>query len=136
MDLVYRSTLGPDGWLTDLKLNECTIRSTAGPGCAYWQLWAWVTGEVGERLGFVAVPVLVGGQYTEQGPSGRRTWGLTRVSDGVWQISPSIDVRTHVDAVGKECAKDAPGAREVSWWHQTPRVVGVADGERWTREAP
>lgn len=131
MDLVYRAADS----IEDLELGECTVRASAADGRRWWQLWTWVQGVFGEP-GYVAVPVTPGGDYAEIGPSGRRTWGLRHVIDNVWQVNPSIDVRAYVDAGGRECAKDAPGAREVSWWHQTPRLVGVPEGERWTREPP
>lgn len=75
----------------------------------------------------MAVPVNPDGPYVEVGPSGRRTWGLARVGAGVWQVNPSVDV------VG---AKRPDGTREPSLWHQTPRIVGVPDGERWTTGPP
>lgn len=111
--LVYRAVL----CIGDLALNECTIRSARAPeGARWWQLWALVRQAIGETF-YVGVPVNPNGPFLETGPSGRRTWGLTRASATDWHISPSIDV--------------GPGL-----WHETPVIVGVPEGERWTTEAP
>lgn len=125
-DLRYRAC-----GIDDLALGECTVRLTGDGAARWWQLWTLVRGALGEP-GYVAVPVDVGGEYAERGSSGRRTWGLRRTGPGTWQVSPSIDVRAYVAADGREVAKGSPGAREISWWHQTPRLVGVPDGEPWT----
>jgi hypothetical protein len=111
--LVYRAVL----CIGDLALNECTIRSARAPeGARWWQLWALVRQAIGETF-YVGVPVNPNGPYLETGPSGRRTWGLTRASATDWHISPSIDV--------------GPGL-----WHETPVIVGVPEGERWITEPP
>jgi hypothetical protein len=122
--LVYRAVT----WIIDLALDECTIRSARdNEGRAWWQLWTWVLrADTGEPF-YVAVPVNPNGPYVEVGPSGRRTWGLTRASASDWQVLPSIDV------VGKE---RPDGTREPSLWHVTPTIVGVPEGERWITEAP
>jgi hypothetical protein len=115
-------------WISDLALDECTIRSTRNAeGRAWWQLWTYVLrADTGEPF-YVGVPVNPNGPYVEVGPSGRRTWGLTRVAANEWQVSPSIDV------VGDELPG---GGRKPSPWHQTPAIVGVPEGERWVTEAP
>lgn len=124
VDLAYRTVR----WIEDLALDECTIRSAAGAEQrAWWQLWAWVRrADTGEPF-YVTVPVNPNGPYVEVGPSGRRTWGLARVGETDWQVSPSIDV------VG-DLRQD--GMRGPSLWHETPRVVGVPPGERWTIGTP
>ena len=123
MDLAYRAA--PIG---DLALGECAVRGARdSAGRAWWQLWALVRRADSGDPFYVAVPVNPGGPYLEVGPSGRRTWGLTRVADGVWQVSPSIDV---LGALRED------GTRAPSPWHETPRVVGVPAGERWVEEAP
>jgi hypothetical protein len=123
MILVYRAVT----WIEDLALNECTIRSTRSAQAVWWQLWTWVRrADTGEPL-YVAAPVNPNGPYVEVGPSGRRTWGLARVSETDWQVSPSIDV------VGDE---RPDGTRGPSLWHETPRIAGVPPGERWITEAP
>ena len=76
----------------------------------------------------LAVPVNPNGTYVEHGPGGR-TWGLTRVGGGRWQVNPSIDVKQ-----GPDAPVFAPGAEARSSgtiWHQTPVLVGVPDGEAW-----
>jgi hypothetical protein len=122
--LVYR----PVDRIGDLALGECTVRGARdGEGRAWWQLWTWVRrADTGEPF-YVGVPVNPNGPYLETGPSGRRTWGLTRTAERDWQVSPSVDV------VG---AERPDGSREPSLWHETPVVVGVPPGERWTMGAP
>ena len=124
MDLVYLAA----AQLGDLDLDTCTIRRARGPeGRAWWQLWAWVQrGDTGEPF-YVAVPVNPSGPYLEVGPSGRKTWGLSRVSEADWQVSPSIDV------LGDRLPD---GTRGPSPWHETPRIVGVPAGERWIQKDP
>ena len=122
--LVYRVVT----WISDLELNECTIRSARDTeGRTWWQLWTYVRrADTGQPF-YVGVPVNPNGSYVEVGPSGRRTWGLTRTSASDWQVSPSIDV------VGD---KLPDGTRRPSLWHETPAIVGVPEGERWIGEAP
>lgn len=118
MDLTYRAC-----GIGDLGLNECVIRSALGAQSrAWWQLWTWVRrDDTGEPF-YVAAPVNPNGPYLDIGPGGRHTWGLTRVADGVWQVSPSIDVLGDLRP---------DGTRGPSLWHQTPRIVGVSVSERW-----
>jgi hypothetical protein len=125
VDLRYRAAVR----IGDLELDECTVRHTRDTaGRAWWMLWTWVRrDDTGEPF-YVGVPVHPGGGYLEVGPSGARTWGLTRIADTPnWQIAPSIDV------VG-DLRPD--GSRGPSLWHQTPRIVGVPLSEPWTLEAP
>ncbi len=108
----------------DLALGECVVRDSRDKlGRSWWQLWAWVLrADTGVPL-YVGVPVNPNGPYLERtGPSGRRTWGLSRVGEREWQVSPSIDV------LG---AERGDGTREPSLWHETPRIVGVPASERW-----
>ena len=124
MDLAYRVVES----IGDLSLGECTIRSARdGEGRAWWQLWTWVRREDNGEPFYMGAPVNPNGPYMEVGPSGKKTWGLARVTDGVWQVSPSIDV------LG-DLLPD--GTRKPSLWHQTPRIVGVPLGERWIAGAP
>lgn len=117
MDLVYRV-----GAVGELTLGECVIRHTRDAGGrAWWQLWVLVPRrDTGDPI-YVAVTVNPNGPYLEIGPSGRRTWGLTR-SGETWQVAPSID------AAGD---RHPDGTRGPSPWHETPRIVGVPPGERW-----
>jgi|HubBroStandDraft_2_1064218.scaffolds.fasta_scaffold26900_4 hypothetical protein len=82
--------------------------------------------DTGEPL-YVSVPINPNGPYLEVGPSGKRTWSLTRASDTEWQVAPSIDVLgpTRED-----------GTRAPSLWHQTPRIVGVPPSEPWIAGSP
>ena len=121
--LVYRTVT----WISDLALNECTIRSARdAEGRAWWQLWTYVLRTDTGQPFYVGVPVNPHGPYLDVGPSGRHSWGLNPASERDWQISPSIDV------VGDE---RPDGTREPSLWHETPTIVGVPDGERWITEA-
>ena len=123
MQLVYRT-----GKIGDLALGECTVRGAHDErGRSWWQLWTWVRRQDTGEPFYVAVPINPNGVYVEVGRSGRRTWGLTRAAPGEWQVNPSIDV------VG---AKRPDGTYEPSLWHQTPRIVGVPETERWVCEIP
>lgn len=122
-ELRYRSFVDVE----DLEVGECTMhRCLNGNGPAeYWHLWCRVLREDnGQSLDF-CVPVNPGGAFDENGIGGK-TWGLTRAGDGRWQFSPSINVLA--DRQLHPGPHDAP-----SMWHQTPAVVGVPDGEAWTR---
>jgi len=130
MDLAYRSFVPVE----DLKLGECTVHRAHDEHGRWWNLWMYVPRDdrPGEPIDLV-VAVAPNGQYAEQGPGGRRTWGLNLSSPGVWQVSPSIDVLSDGDAR----RITAGGQRtEASIWHQTPRVVSVPDGEAWQTAAP
>lgn len=88
-----------------LDLNECTI-GPAGPG---WLLTFYGRATDGHEQTY-RVPVNPNGPHIENGPLGR-TWGLVRCGSGEWQIEPSIDLGD---------------------WHETPKIVGVPDGEPFT----
>lgn len=123
VELRYRSVER----LSDLGLNECTVRATqARSGAFWWQLWCFVRCDDGcER--FVGAPVAPNGAYHENGPGGR-TWGLARAAPGRWQVSPSIDVLTSADGLRQ---KRGLSRQDPSLWHQTPALVEVPDGEPW-----
>jgi hypothetical protein len=71
----------------------------------------------------LAVPIHVGGDYTEVGPGGR-TWGCRKTASGIWQIAPSINVNIAREAF--------PQPVQQSIWHHTPEIVAVPDaGEPW-----
>lgn len=101
MTLAYR----PYAQRGALELDECCIVPVAPSG---WLLVFYVRTNEGDERTF-RVPVNPGGSHMEHGPLGR-TWGLTRVGPGTWQVEPSIDLGE---------------------WHQTPTIVGVPDGELW-----
>jgi len=127
MNLHYRA----HAQVEDLGVNECTIHRASGSTAArWWQLWFRVARETDGVVEDFAVPVEPNGAYREDGPGGK-TWGLSRAGAGVWQISPSIDV--------KEDSRDAHGPNEhpgQSAWHQTPAIVDVPEGERWQLGPP
>ena len=106
--------------------NECTIhRAVKNSRERYWLLWFYVKCTDGFHHDF-AVPVIPNGAYNENGPGGR-SWGLTKIVDGEWQISPSIHV-----TVDKEIDARLPGRG--SLWHETPRIVNVKPyDEIWMR---
>ena len=107
--LRYRPGASPD----DLGLNECCIRRTVdGDGTQRgWGMWFVVARQDNGAQELLRVQVMPNGNYVEQGPGGRRTWGLRRVDGGTWQVSPSINY--------------------TGVWHKTPTVEGVPAGEPW-----
>jgi hypothetical protein len=121
LDLLYREPLR----LGDLALEECTVRPTRSKDVSWWQFWTYVRRDDNKEPIYIGVPVLVGGVYTEKGPSGRKTWGLTRADDTTWIITPSID------AIGD---KRPDGTQAPSMWHQNVRLVGVPPDARFLKE--
>ena len=87
-----------------LDIDECVIKAVGN----VWLLAFYVRTTEGNEQTF-RVPVNPNGAPVEAGPLGR-TWGLTRCGAGEWQVLPSIDLGT---------------------WHQTPRIIGVPEGEPW-----
>ena len=125
-ELRYRSFVD----VNDLAVGECTIRRTGDPpnGTRWWNLWFRVNRETDGQPDDFVVPVNPGGTYNEAGPGGK-TWGFTLVEAGAWQVSPSINVLNTREL--HPGAHDAP-----SLWHQTPKVVGVPEGEAWIGDPP
>jgi hypothetical protein len=126
MDLVYRSFVEVDS----LVVDECTIHASVDGRRRFWHLWLRVLRADNGQPDTFCVPVAPLGPFNEHGPGGR-TWGFGPLSDtGVWQVSPSINVLATKEII--------PGHHptEVSIWHETPRVVGVPEGERWMLNAP
>jgi len=126
IELHYRVFLEVD----DLELNECTIRRCNDGTRHWWQLWFYVAQNTDGQPHAFAVPIVPNGAYVEV--DGRKMWGLTRLAGdfGRWQVSPSINVL--------QTREMHPGEHETigSLWHETPIIVDVPDGERWTTEAP
>jgi len=119
--LTYR----PRALVDDIKLNECTIHRASGSTAArWWLLWFYVCRDTDKQPEVFCVPVNPRGSYAENGPGGR-TWGLSSVAHGVWQVSPSINVLGSRDAQA--------GASSDSIWHHTPTITGVPDDEPWAR---
>ena len=117
--LLYKS----HAMIGDLAVGECTMHRASGSRAArWWQLWFLALRETDGQPENFCVPMNPNGHYLENGPSGR-TWGLTKIGAGLWQVSPSIDVggdrNARTNAVGP------------SLWHQTPQIVGVPDAEPW-----
>lgn len=111
-----------------LALGECTVRGTQGDGAAYWRLWFYVNRDSDGQPDMFGVPLNPNGGYSESGPGGR-TWGLTRAEPGTWQVSPSINVLVHREI--------HPGEhQDESLWHQTPKIIGVPEGEPWIGGPP
>lgn len=118
--------------IDDLALYECTMHRASNSSAArWWQLWFHVLRDSDGQPELFCVPVQLGA-YTDNGPGGR-TWGLTKPTASVyeltpgtsnWMISPSINVLSGGDAVA--------GPAPTSLWHQTPEIVGVPDLELWT----
>lgn len=123
MDLQYRSFAEVD----DLHVGECTMHRATDGTTRWWQLWMRVVDAHGAEDTFV-VPMAPRGVYGEI--DSRKTWGLASVGGGTWQVSPSINVLDTRDV--------HPGEHPTlgSLWHETPRIVGVPEGESWTKEAP
>jgi hypothetical protein len=119
-ELRYRSMV----YVEALAENECTIhRAVSANGARYWLLWIYARRVDNGQLDDFAVPVIPNGSYTEEGPGGK-SWGLVKVADGEWQISPSIHVTKD-----KEVNARLPDSK--SLWHETPRIVGVSKNEPW-----
>ena len=112
--------------IEDLALGECTMHSCQAPsGARWWQLWFFVARDSDGQPDTFRVPVIPNGSFTESGPGGR-TWGLTSMGAGVWQVSPSINVLDTRDTVAGE-------HQFPSLWHQTPQVSDVPDSELWAQ---
>ena len=130
-DLKYRSHAS----IHALALGECTVHhASTDDGKHWWNLWFHVVREMDGLPDTFVVPVNPNGSYVENGPGGR-TWGLTRSSVGIWQVSPSINV---LDDAG---ARDVLAGQSVSpdrrsLWHQTPTIVDVPDDEPWITTPP
>ena len=124
MMLRYRHFVDVDA----LAVNECTVRACSDGKSRWWQLWFHVARETDGQLDTFVVPIAPNAGYTEV--DGRKTWGLTALGDGEWQIAPSINVLATRDAHA--------GGHESggSLWHQTPKIIEVPDSERWIVEAP
>jgi|ERR1700679_3183103 len=123
VDLVYH----PGVMVEDLPIGGCTVRRTRLGDKLWWALWLYVRrADTGEPTVF-EVPIHVRGPYTED-PVAGKMWGFTKsLEAGVWQVSPSINV-----LVGTDVVELHPGAHpSPSVWHETPRVVGVPEGEPW-----
>ncbi len=119
MNFTYRSFVE----VGDLAIDECTIHPCAGGS---WNLWFRVVREIDGVDEDYVVAVNPGGVFAESGQAGRRTWGLTKTTEGIWQISPSINILV-------DSRDPHPGAHptSASAWHQTPAIVGVPSGEKW-----
>ena len=124
-DLHYRSFV----YVDDLAVGECTIhRAGNASGASWWLLWFRVNRETDGQPDDFGVPINPNGSFIEAGPGGK-TWGLNRAEPGAWQVSPSINVINTGEVHPGE--HGAP-----SLWHQTPKIVGVPDGEAWIAGAP
>jgi hypothetical protein len=115
--------------IEELALGECTMHRAGTSTARWWLLWVHVARETDGQSEDIAVPVIPGGQYTENGPGGR-TWGLNKTGPGIWTVSPSINVLNDDDA-RLVVAGHAPTGQ--SLWHQTPDIVYVPDDEPWTQ---
>lgn len=110
-----------DAEVGDLLVDTCVFqRDGEGP---YWLLWFYVrrdTDGIEETMGVLVNPN--GGPVPPAKEGDRRVWGLKRTEEpGIWQVSPSIDV--------KESRKpDAP-----SIWHHTLTIVDVPEPLPWER---
>jgi hypothetical protein len=124
-ELRYRSSVDVEA----LAIDECTIHGAGNDGGArWWNLWLCVNRETDGVADYFVVPVLPNGAFTESGPGGK-TWGLSRAEPGAWQVSPSINVlNTGAVHPGEHAAP--------SLWHQTPKIVGVPEGEAWIAGQP
>jgi hypothetical protein len=116
-----------------LALNECTIhRAGDGGSRRWWNLWFYVLRDTDGGPQAFVVPVAPCGVYSENAPGGR-TWGLTKVGDGQWQIFPSINVIVNEVGGHSVVTGHAPTGR--SLWHHTPLIEGVSDADTWTTGA-
>lgn len=118
----------PHAQIEDLAIGECTVhRASGSSGARWWLLWFHVLRDSDGQPEVFCVPVAPGGAFTESGAGGR-TWGLSALGGGAWQVSPSVNVLDDRDAV--------TGSHSFpSLWHQTPQIVGVPDSESWATGA-
>lgn len=109
--LAYMSGVSPD----DLKPGECTIRRAVGKGIddrTWWNLWCCVWRADVPTEPFLFRVFVIPRAAHGPGPfPGQIAWGLNPAGEGRWQVSPSIDHGTY--------------------WHQTPTLVNVPEGEPW-----
>lgn len=124
-ELRYVPDASHDGGVHRLSLeeNECTIFRSDGDPRFRWHLRIRHRRKNDGRLTDTAVPVFP----NEDAPKNKPGWGLKRVEAGRWQVSPSILVSTR-----EPDPNDPSKHRDVELWHETPAIVGVPDGERWT----
>jgi hypothetical protein len=124
-DLRYVPGASHDGGVTKHALadNECTIFCSGGDARFKWYLRICYRQKTDGELAECAVPVFP----NADAPEGKPGWGLKRVKDGCWQVSPSIKITT-----SRPDPSDPSRQQEVELWHETPVVVGVPEEERWT----
>lgn len=119
MNITYRSQV----LVEDLAVDECTIHASEGGA---WNLWFRVARETDGVIEDYMVAVNPGGEFAENGPAGRRTWGLKQTNPSTWQVSPSINV-----LVDSRDIHPGEHPTSASAWHQTPAIVNVTAGEKW-----
>ena len=94
-----------------LRPGQCTVRGASRDGRFFYALLFVVhRDDRPAETTTIRVLINIGGAFDGHGVGGR-TWGFQKVGDGLWSVSPSIDV-------GPE-------------WHHTPDVVGVPDEPPW-----
>jgi hypothetical protein len=118
-----------DAEIEDLAVGECTMHRGAGPDGSYWHMWFRALRETDGQPFDFCVPMKPNGAYSESGPGGK-TWGLTNLGAGRWQVSPSINVLN----TGDTHAGEHPTLP--SLWHQTPVITDVPDDVKWNGGAP
>ena len=120
----------PGALVDDLEVGDCVMRpaTTQDGGARFWHLWFRFVRVTDGAEQNACVPMNPGGAYNESGPGGK-TWGLTNVVPGLWQVAPSINVLSS--------GAPHPGEHptEVSVWHETPEIAGVPVDEPWATGA-
>jgi hypothetical protein len=99
-----------------LRPGECTIKGAGERAQLHFCYTRTTDGKMEARI----IPVRIGAP----GPG---YWGLTHVGVGEWQVNPSIQCLDTTDG------PDGTARIEYEVWHQTPRIVGVPDGEEWQK---
>jgi hypothetical protein len=108
-----------------LNRDECLILPATNGQARWWMLHYRVLCNDGRDADF-CTPINPNGPNLSNGPGGK-TWGLNRAEPGAWQVSPSI-------AIANPIAHEPGEPAEL--WHQTPKIVGVPEGEPWQAGPP
>lgn len=124
-NLAYKSHSLIEG----LSLDECTMHRASGSNSArWWQLWFLVRRRDNGQPQCLSVPMNPNGPYLPLGPGGK-TWSLTRIASGIWQVSPSINVLADGNATDT-------ANHPALLWHETPEIINVPDDEPWITNPP
>jgi hypothetical protein len=114
----YSAGIGPDV----LAPGECAIGKDENGTWLAFSFTRTTDGKPETRR----IPIHVGGPPTHNVEGKGGAWGFTRVSPGVWQVSPSIQCLEQ-----RRDPNDPTKHVDVETWHETPQVVDVPENEPW-----